>query len=704
MKIRVLILCVACALSCIPTVAQTDSTATLDGKSIDEVTVSGRSIKQSGDRTNIFITKEMRRGKTNTGEILGDLPGFYYDMAFNTLTFGGSSNIMILVDSLEKDNNFIKNLQHVRFDKIEIIHQPQGLYSGYDVLINLHTKEDYEGYEGMANSWTGFCLSDANDATVIFSQDNGYFTYTKNKWNFYGNFGYNFNEGKVNNWSERYYPMNGIRNTVVDNADGSKNTHFFDWHIYGQASADYTIDKNRSLSFVYAYGRDVTDNNQNRTVNRVDENMGTDILLNMLAGENSKQHSHSFGAFFRNNSGKVKYNVDFNYRYTPSHNRTTVNESTGYTLDNNFRDRTDYTRFRMYGWTQMDSSRLTLNFGYTNTWKKYKREAYVTGEELNSNSYFRNYLYAGFNYKMDNGMQFGLTGWAEHIHVKSNSITDNQMPFGGRAMIFYRMSKKNWMRLNYNCSVSYPDFNLSSEYGYFTDSLTWTGGNPLLKTSVTHDLRYWIDLWWCFNFQTGVIYSPNSFASITELREGTLSTGQHGKYAATIWQNTKYQEWWASVSVTKRLWRDFIYKFDLKYSTLKSSYGEFSNSARGINISTSLNYYNSMWDANFKFYYSYTRRINLTPQSKSVSDLEYPYLSIQKNMFKKRLSISLQYVLFFRLFNNDNRTDISSPAVVGWNLDKIFDRQRDRIVLGITYRFSGGKTVRQYNREMSNEK
>lgn len=349
--------------------SRSDFTVTLDGKNLGEVTVSASSIKQSGDRTNIIITREMRRGTVSTGQLLGNLPGFYYDESLNNLTFNGSSNIIILVDSIEKDNNFIKSLQHVRFNKIEVIHRPQGLYNGYDILINLHTKKDYEGYEGMVNSRTGFCLSDENDNTIIFNQEYGYFTYTKNKWSFYGNFNYYFNEGKFNQWWERYYPMNGIRNTLVDNADGSKNTHFFDWHVDGQVSADYTIDKNRSLSFVYGYGRNVKDNENDNTIRRVDENRGTDILLSQLTNSDSKQNEHAIGAFFRNNSGRIKYNADFNYRYTPSHSRTMMNESTGYALDNNFRDRMDYTRFRLSGWTLLDSSRITLNFGYINTWK-----------------------------------------------------------------------------------------------------------------------------------------------------------------------------------------------------------------------------------------------------------------------------------------------------------------------------------------------
>lgn len=197
----------------------------------------------------------------------------------------------------------------------------------------------------------------------------------------------------------------------------------------------------------------------------------------------------------------------------------------------------NFTSFRLNGWTDL-SDRLQVGAMYENTWKDYTRSDYYTRSTLNINSYFRNKVVAQAQYRLTDKFNLTAGGWAEFIHLKSDDKTDNQVPVGGNFMAYYQLIKKNWMRLTYDCSVEYPDQSLSSDYGYFTDSLTWTGGNPSLRTNVMHNIACWIDLWWCFNLQTDYVYSPNRFATIAEVREGTLPGGSCGQYAAFISQIT----------------------------------------------------------------------------------------------------------------------------------------------------------------------
>ena len=328
--------------------------------------------------------------------------------------------------------------------------------------------------------------------------------------------------------------------------------------------------------------------------------------------------------FYRDNVGRVRWTADFNYRFSPTRSLTDQSESTGFVLNNHFQDQMNFTRFRISGWTNFVNGHLTLNAGYENTWKSYKREDHDTGEKLNTNSYLRNRLWASLNWRFDNNAQLMFSGWAEHVGLNNNHAKKTQVPVGGSFMAYYQLTRRNWMRLNYDCSTSYPDQNLSSEYGYFTDSLSWVGGNPWLKTNVTHRINYWIDLWWCFNFQT----------------------------------------------------------------------------VEGV---TSLQYYQPKWDMNFAMSYSYSKNFTISPQVKSSSNVENPYVSIQKFLLKKKLELTLTYSLMFHFFNSDMITETKSPGFESRYLDKAFDRQRNRIVFSVSYRFAGGKSVRQYNRDMSAE-
>ena len=93
----------------------------------------------------------------------------------------------------------------------------------------------------------------------------------------------------------------------------------------------------------------------------------------------------------------------------------------------------------------------------------------------------------------------------------------------------------------------------------------------------------------------------------------------------------------------------------------------------------------------------------ISPQVKSSSNFENPYVSIQKFLLKKKLELTLTYSLMFHFFNSDMITETKSPGFESRYLDKAFDRQRNRIVFSVSYRFAGGKSVRQYNRDMSTE-
>lgn len=673
--------------------------------SLQEVVVKGSSIIQSGDKMKVAITKDLRRGTVSTIQMLGKLPNFVYNFADRSLTYHNSTNIVVLVDSVEKDMNYLQNIQHMRFDRVEIIDKPQGQYQGYDVLINLHTKNSYEGYEGNLTNNEALNFNKANDKHLIFENTVASFAYTKNKWNIYASAYSYFGQTATNSWWSKQYPFNGIKEETAANLDGTRNLVGFERIQTGQLSVDYTIDKLQSLSFVYQYnaGRD-HDNYFNYSILRTNENEGTQSLVKRNTQTHSRNSEHSMALFYRNNRGKIKWTTDFNYRYTPSRYKDNQEESTGFSLANHFRDQMHFTRFRLSGGTNLDNGHITLNAGYENTWKSYKRNDSENDELLNENSYLRNRFWAAINYRFGNNAQLMFSGWAEHIRLTNGGETKRQVPVGGNFMAFYQLSRKNWMRLNYDCSTAYPDQALSSEYGYFTDSLNWSGGNPWLKTSVTHRINYWIDLWWCFNFLCGYVYSPNSFNSIAEIRQGDLPDGGIGKYVANIYQNTVYKEWWASVSFTKRFCRDFLYKADLKYRNARASYQDFSNHVQSFEGWTSLSYYLQKWDLNMKVAYSYSQNFSISPQSTTKINYEEPAISVQKYLLKKRLEIGLTYSLMFHLFNGDVTSKVQSPAIVSETVDKYFDRQRNRFAISVVYRFAGGKSVRQYNREMSSEK
>lgn len=669
------------------------------------VEVSASSTSQHGSRTNIVITKDLRQGVVSAAQMLGKLPNFRYSYAERTLEYNNSHNICVLVDSIQKDVSYLNNMQHIRFDRIEIILNPQGQYRGYDVLVNLHTKENYEGYEGQLFNNDAVNFNKYNDKHFIFENSEAAFSYTKNRVSMYTNVRHYFGQASMDVYDKKQYLLSGITEEVVHSPNGKKNCMGFDRSIAGMVDVDYRINKRQYLSFVYRY-----DNGGNNdayghyTIKRICDvdSVVSQFERNITNHENSNEHS--LGLFYRNNERRINWNSDINCRLVDSKSLTYQTESTGFTLNNQFRNSMDFTRFRLSANTDFADGHLALSAGYINTWKSYERRDYETYALLNSNSYLRNQLWTAASCRLKNNTELSVSAWAEHVHLKDGDKERTQIPVGGSFMAYYKFTSKNWMRLNYYCSTEYPDQSLSSQYGYFTDSLNWVGGNPWLKTNVTHRVNFWIDLWQCLNFQAGFVLSPNSFSSIVEIREGVLPGGATGKYAASVFQNTQYHDWWMSMSFTKRFWKNFVYKADVKYVRGKASYKEFTNRENLVGFFTSLSYYNTKWDMNCFFSYNYHTNYVLGPQKTNKSEFEEPYISVQKFLFNKRLELGLEWRMMFHFFDGNIVSETFSPAMKTLNVDRYFKRQQNRVTFTVSYRFQGGKSVRKYNNEMSTEK
>ena len=673
-----------------------------DSVILKEIVVKGSHTVQKGDRTKIFITRDMRRGTHSVGEMLGNEPNFYFDKAFNTLTYNNSSKIVLLVDSVEKDLSTL-NMQHLRFNYIEIVNNPTGKYDGYEVLINLHTKNDYEGYEGYVYHNTGLFLNKYHD-NPFFNNDVN-FGYTKNKFTFSVLGHFYTSKGKYTKWFEQYYKQNGLRNTVIENLDGSPTNYFEEPRVRVVASCDFKFDKYRSLSFSYRYNGEWNKNSEAMSILRSYDDARDNVTLGVNSSSYTQSNEHAFGLFFNDNGGKVKYSANAYYRHMPTKNYSQMEETMGFTKSNFFHDRMHYLSYGIDGWTRTGSNeKLYLSAGYVGTWKSYLRHDYNTDIELNNNRYLRNRLWATSSYPFTPKVTLSATAWIEHVHSKSGSLTDNSLPFGGNMMLFIRLSNTNWMRFNYDCNVAYPDQEKSSDYAYFTDSLTMNSGNPLLKSSLTHNFRFWFDAWNCFNIQTGLLLSPNMFTYIADTAERTLPSGQYGFCVLNAWQNTNYKEWWASMSFTKRFLKDFLYKADVKYTIGKASWHGYSNSGRGLMVSTSLNYYWPNQNMTFFVAYRYERRFSISPQSHAKWNFEYPQIYVMRTFFKNRLEATLNLRTMFHFTNCTKHTYSDSPAIFAHTYDNTYDRQNNNLVLHVQYRFAGGKSVHQFKKEISDEK
>lgn len=672
-------------------------------QTLDSVVVTGDNTTHYADRDVVRITRAMRKGARNTAQMLGNIPGIDCDYSNNELTYYGSKNILILVDSVEKSSAYIKELHHLRFDKVDVVPNPTGKYANYDVLINLHTKPDYEGYEGNAFEQVSVLPTDGNgkDKHLTGNYTSASFTYTKNKWNFVGRYNFKYQQIERNNITE------AVSNNLVNNLQetmltphGSKN--FYRIHN-AYAAVDYQINKNHSVSASYNYSPDATDTYSHRSTGRwwTESGRRDTISANQISRVNSTRHT--LGLYYRGRSGAWNYTYDFNYINDGWTSDKDYTQSTGYTTHYPHKSHMDYV------WTKSEVNRRFLNnklyvsAGYNFTWKDYEQKDRQTGDMLSENTYLRNEFWTWLSYRINDGTDINFSASAENVHTKSRSYEDDNMVYKLSGMFYHKWNKWLWTRFNYWCNITHPQLDQVTEYGYFSDSLTYRRGNPALRTQVYHSTRLWLDFFKTFNIQAGYNYSPNMFATVIEPGEGPLSTGEYGTFITYMPQNTTYREFWTSFYIYKRI-KAFTLSASVKYQLKEAEYEKYKNSNDGFSGGFNARYYNDKRFLTLQLGYTLGNSYGASVQGWSTSKMDYLVFYAGKDFFKQRMNISIQYV-FPRIFcDGYSRLSVHSDAMTGCRITNNYKSMEHSIMFTMAYRFNGGKSVRQYNREMSGER
>ncbi len=198
----------------------------------------------------------------------------------------------------------------------------------------------------------------------------------------------------------------------------------------------------------------------------------------------------------------------------------------------------------------------------------------------------------------------------------------------------------------------------------------------------------------------------HSISNITELRNGRLPSDIIGEYIANTPVNYKYRNLWTSMSLTKPMFKDFMIRAELRYSHRKASYQEYMNQGGLWQFSSSIRYTNTM----HKFgviveYQGYNNNsLSVAPQGKSTMDMDNIMISGYKTFFSDRLSINGGYILPIHLSSGYAKSISDTPVYASKSKEDEFADAINCFYIQIQYRFMGGKSIRQYEKDMSYEK
>jgi len=660
--------------------------------------VEAETIKRDGNHDIITITREMRKNVSNTVQMLGKIPGMYLDRSSNTLEYMGKKNIKILMDSVEKDEDFIKRLGHIRFDKVDIIRNPTGRYSDYDLLINLRTRENYEGYDG--NLYNVNRVYPSYQKGYAFADDytSHSFSYTKNRWNFSVNPIYMFYRNETNSYTSTQYLLNNLEDRSVPNADGSptKRTYWRRWSI--DVSLDYQFNKSHSLSMRYYISFADADNYSRSTLinGPLDKSTPTDTLGMRNVFRDNGQF-HKFGLFY---NGRVRgwgIWLGANYIHNPWKVKDRTTRTSGFEVVNDMRQQLNHT------WVNLDidksffDGKLSVNFGYEDNWRKYHAWRLDTDASLTSSVERRHRWYASLSYRISQSTMLRLNGGMTFSDNRSGQIRDSQTLYSLGAYLSHNF-KDGFFNLQYNRSVSNPSAQQMRDYGQFTDTLTWSGGNPLLKSVESNYISAFFK-WNNYFIGGACTITPSQIADIVDIRNGVVPGGADGYYYAFQPQNTDYRNWTVSAGWSKDFGRFYPY-ISIGWSDCYASYKNFSNHENGINFGANLTVSYDELSCLAQIRYEYNSSPSAGPQDYGRGYNDKLNLYLSKTWLKGRLYTSLNYVFPIHFTDGKINSWKNTPVLIQHTYSNQQSLLNNQIMINIAYYFSGGKSVRRYRRTL----
>ena len=488
--------------------------------SLDEVTVEASTISHRGARDSYMITKEMKRGLRTAGELLMRVNGAFYNPVSHDLTYLGSRNIVLLVDSMERGADYIKRQSPNRFDRIDVVHQPTGKYSGYDALINFHTRPTYRGVEMNAGANTWIRPGGVNGRGKDFSKTYPWadVTYTDDKWNFQAEAGWQWEQSGMSFYETKTFPLNDYEERMLEHDPKDPDDIMRRNSLSVESAVDYHINDRHIVSALV--GVTTTDFNRMQNKSMVTGNINS--VLRDTVGLSSRHIENNylgltFGLYHRGRVGKWNLNSTLNYSTSGWDYMRNVSRTSGYSLD-------DLRRKSNTGlWGNFSASKTLLggkaglDLSETFSVMDYKEKRPDTDILLNNNSVVSSTTYASLQYFPSDKLSMTVNAgvFVYRNHEGDTHVTSVKPRLYASA--FWRPSGKFVTQFLYQASASSPNLIQMSGYGQFTDSLEYQSGNPSLKATSTHSAR--LNL---YIIQLHIIYTQNLFSTCLKCLNETL--------------------------------------------------------------------------------------------------------------------------------------------------------------------------------------
>ena len=665
---------------------------------LDEVAVNETSREVQIDRDVQVVTDKMKEGASNTKEVLDKLTGVDYDRYNNSIKVDNDSKVIILVDGIEKDQEYVKNLAPDRLKKIEVIRDPGGRYAleGYSAVINILLKRDYKGTEFFVSE-TAMADADAMKTEYIPVQ-NGFsatLNYVYNNVNVYAKYGNNYNNFNFNSTNIKTY-NNGL---VIDKGPGTDDVNTKINQLYQNYTfgVDYYINPKHTVSYEGMLMKQPVRNNISEELQQVNYFQNDSLLYSYDSKTRSlSDNTNSYNYLFY--EGKLNENNVINSSFTFSNYWSNYSneyiESTIFQRNEEGNDVKNSTRFYL-DYVHTFQNKTSFQIGYGNTWENLNSS--FSAESATSDFTYtdvRHKLFGYYSFKLSKKLSAKFGGAGETSSPEAGRQKNNYIIFQPYGDLRYMASKMLDFKLKYRSSSAYPNISQTNPYTYVVDQQSIRSGNPNLSPAVTHRLS--LDA----TILQGLIkvepYYHFSNNYITEI--GTLRADSIFEY------NTNnaglYKNYGVEASLTIPFGKSVFLQSSFDFFNSSIRYEGRVNEFFDWSMSNQLIYQNQKHKTVVGFQYQNNLRKFITAQGYNQGDNDFWILFVQQPFLKERLNVMLLYFTPITWgVQFDQGTYIKTETYTESKMYNI-DILRNIFMVQMSYRFNKGISVNKKEKQV----
>jgi len=682
----------------------------LSATELEEVEIQAQTSSFKVDKEVYTVTKKMKASAANAWDVLDNLQGVSYDRYNNIIKVDGQTQVKILVNGLEKNPQYVQNLNPDRIKKIEIIRDPGGRYGleGYAAVINIILKQNYTGTDiNLINMSVADPDTDNPRFAIPMSMTGLNVNYTYNKINFYADATLFANNFAFPGQNIKTFPDG--KQIIQSPPTDAPNLSFRFLRDRFAAGIDYFIDPQHVLSAETGINPLFTEGRNTQNTYYEVQVFETDTLRDRYTFNDqglSREKSHYQRLFYSaTGSNHSKLLMSFQHRFTSSDKENIFMKNDQFLYALHRLSRNHHWRFDAdYTFSLTDKVTLQGGYGFTARHERQIAENPISAHASPQSA--SEFAYIEHRHKF-----FGYAVYrpAPKWTLKTGLATEISMPraMGMRTVyhiyqpyadIQYRFSPMINAVFKYRSESIYPDLSQTNPQEIYLDPYAVSKGNPRLKPAVIHKISLRT------NIMGGAVYAEPYWHFSTNYIGQTGRLRPDGIFEYSYDNLARYRHYGIRGNLMLPLSKGIIWQTDFDFYRSSVLHNDRTHAFNDFSLNSNLLYMNKSNGLTLGFLYQRALNKHITALGYRKWQNDFTALLFQKPYLNKKLNIMLMYVL--PLETGVSYEQETYVRVNGYESLTVNDLHllQNMVVFRLNYRFHKGKTTRKAEKKPVEEK